>query len=115
MTAATPHGNNLAAQAEPVSRAQAERIAEMFRLIGDATRTRILYLLLDTGEQYVCDIAAAVQASETAVSHALRLLRTAHVVSSRRDGRHIAYSLADHHVRDMLAMTREHLDHQEPT
>lgn len=97
---------------ETVSPTQAVQIAEMFRLIGDPTRTRILYLLLDFGERYVADIAAAVQASETTVSHALRLLRTAHVVTSRREGRHIAYSLADHHVRELLAMTREHLDHQ---
>ena len=100
------------ALAEPVTPAQAVQIAEMFRLIGDPTRTRILYLLLDRGEQYVADIAAGVHSSETTVSHALRLLRTAHVVSSRREGRHIAYSLADHHVRELLAMTREHLDHQ---
>jgi ArsR family transcriptional regulator, lead/cadmium/zinc/bismuth-responsive transcriptional repressor len=96
-----------------VSPEQASRIAEMFRLIGDPTRTRILYLLLDRGEQYVASIAATVQASETTVSHALRLLRTAHVVTSRREGRHIAYSLADDHVRELLTMTRDHIDHQE--
>lgn len=96
-----------------VTLAQATRIAEMFRMIGDATRTRILYLLLDRGEQYVAQIAAAVDASETSVSHALRLLRTAHMVSSRREGRHIGYSLADHHVRELLEMTREHLEHQD--
>ncbi len=85
----------------------------MFRMIGDPTRTRILYLLLDGGEQYVSQIATGVEASETSVSHALRLLRTSHMVSSRRDGRHVAYSLADHHVRELLSMTRDHLDHLE--
>lgn len=98
---------------EPLSSSDAIRIAEMFRMIGDPTRTRILYLLLDRGEQYVSQIAAGVEASETSVSHALRLLRTAHMVSSRREGRHIAYALADHHVRELLSMTRDHLDHLE--
>ncbi len=107
-----PTGQPVPAQA--LSLAHATRIAEMFRMIGDPTRTRILYVLLDQGEQYVAQIAAAVEASETSVSHALRLLRTAHMVTSRRDGRHIGYSLADHHVRELLVMTRDHLEHQEP-
>ena len=111
---ARPHRSDAPAQVETITQEQSVQIAEMFRLIGDPTRTRILYLLLDHGEQYVADIAAGVGASETTISHALRLLRTAHVVSSRREGRHIAYALADHHVRELLAMTREHLDHQEP-
>lgn len=98
---------------EPMSTSQAALIADMFRMIGDPTRTRILYLLLDEGEQYVSHIADALELSETTVSHALRLLRTSHFVESRRDGRHISYHLADHHVRQLLIMTREHLDHQE--
>lgn len=89
----------------------ATQIAESFRLMGDPTRTRILYLLLDHDELFVSQIADDIGASETTVSHALRLLRTAHMVASRRDGRHVAYSLADDHVRAVLSLTREHLEH----
>ena len=96
-----------------ISAAEAAKIAELFRLMGDTTRTRILFTLLDCGELYVSRIAELVEASETTVSHALRLLRAGHVVSSRREGRHIAYSLADDHVRYVLSMTRDHLDHQD--
>ena len=57
------------------------------------------------------EIADAVGASETKVSQALRLLRTAGVVRARRDGRHVHYRLDDDHVRTLLAVTRDHIDH----
>ncbi len=87
---------------------EAGELAELFRLLGDATRTRILYALLEAGELCVCDLAAAVDAAETSVSHALRLLRTAGIVRNRRAGRMIYYSLADAHVRGLLDLSREH-------
>ena len=86
-------------------------LTELFRLLGDATRVRILYALVEAGELCVCDLAAVVGAPETSVSHALRLLRTAGVVRSRRDGRMIYYSLEDAHVRLLLDLSREHLRH----
>lgn len=86
-----------------------ERLAQLFRLLSDANRARLLYALLDTGELCVCDLAAATGCPETNVSHALRLLRTAGVVQSRRDGRTIHYSLDDAHVRRLLDLCREHL------
>ena len=85
------------------------KLADLFRLLGDPTRTRILYALLEAGELCVCDLAAAVDAPETSVSHALRLLRTAGVVRNRRDGRMIYYSLADAHVRLLLDLSHQHL------
>lgn len=88
---------------------EAERLAELFRLLGDATRTRLLYALLEAGELCVCDVAATIGASETAVSHALRLLRTAGVVRSRRDGRMHYYRLDDAHVRMLLDVSHAHL------
>lgn len=90
------------------------RITELFRLLGDPTRVRILSALVEAGELCVCDIAAVVGAPETSVSHALRLLRTAGVVRSRRGGRMVYYSLHDAHVRLLLDVSAEHLRH-EPT
>ena len=90
----------------------AQRLAEQFRLLGDPTRVRILFALLEAGELCVCDLAAAVGVAETSVSHALRLLRTAGIVRNRRDGRTIHYRLADAHVRLLLDLSAEHLRHE---
>ncbi len=92
----------------------AERAAELFRLLGDPTRVRILETLAEVDELCVHEIAEAVGANETKVSQALRLLRTAGVVRNRRDGRHIHYRLDDDHVRVLLSVTFEHLAHAEP-
>jgi len=86
-------------------------LAEMFRLLGDPTRVRILFALLEAGELCVCDIAAVVETTETKVSQAMRLLRTAGVVRNRRDGRNVFYRLDDAHVRMLLDLSREHLAH----
>lgn len=90
---------------------EAVDLAEMFRLLGDPTRVRILFSLLEGGELCVCDIAAAVGTSETKVSQAMRLLRGAGVVRNRRDGRNVYYRLDDAHVRMLLDLSREHLAH----
>lgn len=88
-------------------------LAELFRLLGDPTRVRILMALADAGELCVHELAARVGAGETNVSQALRLLRTAGVVRNRREGRHVHYRLDDDHVRTLLAVSREHLAHGE--
>lgn len=93
---------------------EAVRLAELFRLLGEPTRARILYALLEGGELCVCDLAAVVDVPESSVSHALRLLRTAGIVRNRRDGRVIHYSLDDSHVRLLLDLFREHLRHGGP-
>lgn len=92
---------------------EATRLAELFRLLGDATRARILFALLEAGELCVCDIAEAVDTPESTVSHALRLLRTAGIVRNRRAGRMIHYSLDDAHVRMLLDLSLTHLRHGE--
>jgi len=94
-----------------VTRDEAGQLADLFRLLGDATRSRILYALLEAGELCVCDLAATVEVPETSVSHALRLLRAARVVRARRDGRMMFYRLDDEHVRMLLDLCREHLRH----
>lgn len=90
---------------------EASDLAEMFRLLGDPTRVRILFALLSENELRVGDIAAAVGASETKVSQALRLLRAAGVVRNRRDGRNIYYRLDDEHIQRLLELSRAHLAH----
>ena len=90
---------------------EAARLADLFRLLGDPTRARILFALLEGGELCVCDIADAVDTAESTVSHALRLLRTAGIVRNRRAGRMIHYSLDDAHVRMLLDLSLTHLRH----
>jgi DNA-binding transcriptional ArsR family regulator len=88
-----------------------EGLTRLFRLLGDPTRARLLYALLEAGELCVCDLAATIDATETTVSQSLRLLRTAGVVRARRAGRTIHYRLEDAHVRMLLDLSREHLRH----
>lgn len=101
-----------ATRAQVPSPAETDRLAEWFRVLGDPTRARILYALLEAGELCVGDLAATVDVPESTVSHALRWLRTADVVRARRSGRMMFYRLADDHVRVMLDLGREHLRHR---
>ena len=91
---------------------EATQLADIFKLLGDRTRVRLLSVLLEAGELCVCDLAEAVETPETSVSHALRLLRTAGIVKNRRGGRMVYYSLADNHVRLLLDLSLEHLRHE---
>jgi len=91
--------------------AEAAALAGMFRLLGDPTRVRILFALLEAGELCVCDVAAVVDTSETKVSQAMRLLRGAGIVRNRRDGRNVFYRLDDAHVRLLLDLSHEHIAH----
>lgn len=100
-----------AARKELPTGPELEGLTGLFRLLGDATRARLLYALLEAGELCVCDLAATIDVTETTVSQALRLLRTAGVVRARRAGRMIHYRLEDSHVRMLLDLTREHLRH----
>lgn len=105
--------DKVAAVRTRIDPAEAIRLAELFRLLGDPTRARILFALLEAGELCVCDIAEAVETPESTVSHALRLLRTAGIVRNRRAGRMIHYSLDDAHVRMLLDLSLTHLRHGE--
>ena len=84
-------------------------VAEVFKLLGDPTRVRLLDTLTH-GERCVCDLAALVGQSESAVSHQLRLLRAARLVRVRRAGRLAYYALDDHHVIGLLHDTRKHVE-----
>lgn len=87
------------------------RAASMFKLLGDQTRSRLLFALLEAGELCVCDLAAATGTQEATVSQSLRMLRASGVVTGRRQGRLVFYRLADAHVRMLLDLTREHIAH----
>lgn len=86
-------------------------MAGIFKLMGDPTRAKLLYALLEAGELCVCDLAAATEVSEATVSQALRLMRASSVVTNRREGRNMFYRLSDSHVRMLLDLAREHLRH----
>jgi DNA-binding transcriptional ArsR family regulator len=86
-----------------------QSVADVFRLLGDPTRVRIVDAL-SHGERCVCDLAELVGLSESAVSHQLRLLRAARLVRARRSGRMVFYSLDDHHVVGLLHDTRKHVE-----
>ena len=90
------------------------RVSAVFKLLGDPTRARLLYALLEAGELCVCDLAAATATAETTVSQALRLLRASGVVTGRREGRNVSYRPSDAHVRLLLDVTREHITHEPP-
>jgi DNA-binding transcriptional ArsR family regulator len=87
-------------------------LADVFGLLAVPGRLRLLVALLD-GELCVCDLAAAAGMSESATSHALRLLRAHRVVTVRRDGRMSYYTLADAHVRMLLDVALAHIAHSE--
>lgn len=87
---------------------QIRLLAETFRVLGDATRVRILDALA-TGELCVCDLATLLGHTESAVSHQLRLLRGMRLVRSRRDGRMVFYTLDDQHIVQLFAQALEHV------
>ncbi len=94
---------------EILSVEKSQRMAEFFSLLGDANRLRILSALA-VQELCVCDLAAAVKMSESAVSHQLRALRAMRLVGYRKQGRNVFYYLKDSHVLNLYREVAEHLD-----
>jgi ArsR family transcriptional regulator, lead/cadmium/zinc/bismuth-responsive transcriptional repressor len=88
-----------------------DELAEIFGLLSDPGRLRLIASLLEGGELCVCDLAVAAGMGESAASHALRLLRAHRVVKVRRAGRMANYSLCDGHVRILLDVALEHVGH----
>ncbi len=84
-------------------------LAELFKVFGDTTRIKILYLLHES-ELCVCDIAQLLGVSQSAVSHQLRTLKNSKLVRFRREGKTVFYSLADDHVRRILNQGMEHVN-----
>ena len=86
-------------------------LAELFKVFGDSTRIRILFVLFDA-EVCVCDLAAALHMTQSAISHQLRILKQNKLVKNRREGKSVFYSLADDHVRTIIAQGREHIEEE---
>lgn len=84
-------------------------LAELFKIFGDTTRIRILYVLFES-EMCVCDIAEVLKMTQSAISHQLRLLKQAKLVKNRREGKTVFYSLADNHVRTIINQGMEHVE-----
>lgn len=85
------------------------RLSKLFKVFGDPTRIKILHLLLTT-ELCVCDMAAALDMHQSAISHQLRILRKHRLVKFRREGKAAVYSLADDHVRSIINQGMEHVN-----
>lgn len=86
-------------------------LADLFKLFGDTTRIKILYLLFEK-ELCVCDIAALLNMTQSAISHQLKVLKSYKLIKYRRNGKTVFYSLADNHVRTIIAQGTEHLTEQ---
>ena len=84
-------------------------LAELFKIFGDSTRIRILFVLFEA-EVCVCDLAAALNMTQSAISHQLNQLKRSKLVKSRREGKSVFYSLADDHVRTIVSQGMEHID-----
>ena len=84
-------------------------LAELFKVFGDSTRIRILFVLFEA-EVCVCDLAQVLNMTQSAISHQLKILKQNKLVKSRREGKSIFYSLADDHVRTIIAQGCEHIE-----
>ncbi len=88
-------------------------LAELFKVFGDSTRIRILFVLSEE-EVRVCGLAEKLNMTQSAISHQLKILKQNKLIKSRREGKSIYYSLADSHVRAILAQGMEHIEEEAP-
>lgn len=84
-------------------------LAELFKVFGDSTRIRILFVLFES-EMCVCDLAQTLNMNQSAISHQLKILKQAKLVNNRREGKSVFYFLADDHVRTIIDQGREHIE-----
>jgi DNA-binding transcriptional ArsR family regulator len=90
---------------------QATGIAEIFKALGDPTRVKIIYFLLNK-ELCVHDLSLRIRMEQSAVSHQLRYLRDLHIVKRRKEGKTVYYSLDDEHIEQIFVQTMGHLGHE---
>ena len=83
-------------------------LSDFFKILGDSTRAKIV-CALDEGEMCVCDLAALLNMTKSAISHQLRSLRDANLVKNRREGKVVFYSLADDHVKEIFEKGLQHI------
>ncbi|WP_298196959.1 metalloregulator ArsR/SmtB family transcription factor [Desulfosporosinus sp.] len=84
-------------------------LAELFKVFGDSTRIKILWAL-DEAEMFVCDIAALLNMTQSAISHQLRVLKQARLVKYRKDGKIVFYSLEDEHIKQIFNQGLTHIN-----
>ena len=89
----------------------ATHLADIFKALADPTRVRIISILLHT-DLCVCDLAATLGMTQSAISHQLSLMRSMRLVKSRKEGRMVYYTLDDEHIRDLFVRGREHIEHK---
>ena len=87
------------------------KLAEFFKILGDTTRVRILFVL-DTNEMCVCDIANVLSMSKSSISHQLSTLRRSGIVKCRKQGKEVYYMLDDEHVQKVFEVAKEHIEHR---
>lgn len=97
-----------AARRNAMEGAETEELAQFFKAFADSSRLKILWAL-GKNEMCVCDLAALLNISESAVSHQLRLLRTMRLVANRREGTVLYYRLNDDHISSMITLALEHI------
>ena len=83
-------------------------LSDMFKIFGDQTRVKIL-MALESGELCVCDIAAVMDMSQSAISHQLRVLKQSNIVKTRRQGKVVYYSISDDHVKEIFDIAIVHV------
>ena len=83
-------------------------LSDMFKIFGDQTRVKIL-MALESGELCVCDIAAVMNMSQSAISHQLRVLKQSNIVKTRRQGKVVYYSISDDHVKEIFDIAIVHV------
>ncbi|KUO50352.1 MAG: ArsR family transcriptional regulator [Desulfitibacter sp. BRH_c19] len=93
-----------------IPKEEANELAEMFKLLSNPTRIKILHVLSQS-EMCVCDIVAVLGLNQSAVSHQLRLLRTSRLVKNRQEGKVVYYSLDDDHIEKLFTAGLEHVRH----
>lgn len=86
-------------------------LAELFKVFGDSTRIKILWAL-DEAEMCVCDIAALLSMTQSAISHQLRVLKQANLVKNRKEGKIVYYSLDDEHVKQIFDQGLIHINEE---
>lgn len=104
------HSKTSAPTAQPVDDATAAGLAETFQALADPSRVRLISTLME-GPLCVSELAACVGMTQSAVSHQLRILRSLHLVRTRKAGRTVYYALDDDHIRDLFQRGLEHYRH----
>ena len=87
------------------------KLAEFFKILGDTTRTKILFAL-NQNEMCVCDIANVLNMSKSSISHQLGTLRRSGIVKCRKQGKEVYYMLDDDHVKQLFEVGMEHIEHK---